>query len=247
MARRGGRPKAVGGLSGSRAAASGGPPESAKPASPRHSKAVHPEWRTSAALSGRLRRAVVERKTHETQVRVRLDLDGHGRSAIETGIGFLDHMLTAFATHGRFDLDVTARGDLHVDAHHTVEDVGIVLGQALMQALGDKAGITRFGHAYVPLDEALSRCVIDLSGRPYLHYGVAFKARQLGTMPTELFEDFFWALADHGRLNLHLDTLRGRNAHHVAETLFKAAGRALSMAVGLDPRVRGVPSTKGSL
>jgi imidazoleglycerol-phosphate dehydratase len=166
---------------------------------------------------------------------------------VATGIGFLDHMLTAFARHGRFDLEAGARGDLHVDAHHTVEDVGIVMGQALTQALGDKAGITRFGHAYVPLDEALSRCVIDLSGRPYLHYGVTFKARQLGTMPTELFEDFFWALADHGRLNLHLDTLRGRNAHHIAETLFKAAGRALSMAVALDPRVVGVPSTKGVL
>jgi imidazoleglycerol-phosphate dehydratase len=198
-------------------------------------------------LAGRLRRAVVERKTRETEIRVRLDLDGQGRSTIETGIGFLDHMLTAFATHGRFDLDVSAKGDLHVDAHHTVEDVGIVIGQALTQALGDKAGITRFGHAYVPLDEALSRCVIDLSGRPYLHYGVTFKAQRLGTMPTELFEDFFWALADHARLNLHLDAIRGRNAHHIAETLFKAAGRALSMAVALDPRVVGVPSTKGVL
>jgi imidazoleglycerol-phosphate dehydratase len=199
------------------------------------------------ALSGKLRRAVVERKTRETQVRVRLDLDGLGRSEIATGIGFLDHMLTAFATHGRFDLDVSAQGDLHVDAHHTVEDVGIVIGQALTQALGDKAGITRFGHAYVPLDEALSRCVIDLSGRPYLHYGVTFKAQRLGDMPTELFEDFFWALADHARLNLHLDMIRGRNAHHVAETLFKASARALRMAVALDPRVQGVPSTKGSL
>jgi imidazoleglycerol-phosphate dehydratase len=216
-----------------------------KPAPARHAKAVLAEPR--AALSGKLRRAVVERKTRETHVRVRLDLDGQGRSEIATGIGFLDHMLTAFATHGRFDLDVSAQGDLHVDAHHTVEDVGIVMGQALAQALGDKAGITRFGHAYVPLDEALSRCVIDLSGRPYLHYGVSFKAQRLGTMPTELFEDFFWALADHGRLNIHLDTLRGRNAHHIAETLFKSTARALSMAVALDPRVTDVPSTKGSL
>jgi imidazoleglycerol-phosphate dehydratase len=199
------------------------------------------------ALAGRLRRAVVERKTRETDIRLFLDLDGQGRSEIATGIGFLDHMLAAFATHGRFDLEVQARGDLHVDAHHTVEDVGIVLGQALKQALGDKAGIVRFGHAYVPLDEALSRCVIDLSGRPWLHFDVAFKARQVGTLPTELFEDFFWALADHARLNLHLDMLRGRNAHHVAETLFKASARALSMAVAIDPRVAGVPSTKGSL
>jgi imidazoleglycerol-phosphate dehydratase len=199
------------------------------------------------ALAGRIRRAVVERKTRETDIRLFLDLDGQGRSEIATGIGFLDHMLTAFATHGRFDLEVSARGDLHVDAHHTVEDVGIVLGQALKQALGDKAGIVRFGHAYVPLDEALSRCVVDLSGRPWLHFDVTFKARAVGTMPTELFEDFFWALADHGRLNLHLDTLRGRNAHHVAETLFKASARALSMAVARDPRVSGVPSTKGSL
>ncbi|MET0555952.1 MAG: imidazoleglycerol-phosphate dehydratase, partial [Vicinamibacteria bacterium] len=136
---------------------------------------------------------------------------------------------------------------LHVDAHHTVEDVGIVLGQALKQALGDKQGIVRFGHAYVPLDEALSRCVIDLSGRPFLHFDVAFKAPMVGTMPTELFEDFFWALADHARLNLHLDALRGRNAHHIAETLFKATARALAMAVAIDPRVTGVPSTKGSL
>jgi imidazoleglycerol-phosphate dehydratase len=193
------------------------------------------------------REARVERKTRETDIRLGLALDGQGRSSISTGIGFFDHMLTALATHGRFDLDVRCRGDLHVDAHHSVEDVGIALGQALREALGDKRGIVRFGHAYVPLDEALSRCVIDLSGRPWLHFGVEFKARQVGTMPTELFEDFFWALADHGRLNIHLDTLRGRNAHHIAETLFKAAARALSMAVALDPRVTDVPSTKGSL
>jgi imidazoleglycerol-phosphate dehydratase len=193
------------------------------------------------------RRAQVHRRTRETDVRVALTLDGHGRAKVATGIGFLDHMLSALATHGRFDLTVACKGDLHVDAHHTVEDVGIGIGQALRAALGDKAGIVRFGHAYVPLDEALSRCVVDLSGRPFLHFGVSFKARQLGTMPTELFEDFFWALADHARLTLHLDTLRGRNSHHIAETLFKATARALSMAVALDTRVRGVPSTKGAL
>ena len=193
------------------------------------------------------RRGNVERKTRETDIRLALDLDGVGRSRIATGIGFLDHMLTALATHGRFDLEVRCKGDLHVDAHHSVEDVGIAMGDALVKALGDKKGIVRFGHAYVPLDEAMSRCVIDLSGRPYLHYDVTFKARQVGTMPTELFEDFFWALADHGRLNIHLETIRGRNAHHIAETLFKSTARALSMAVALDPRVKGVPSTKGSL
>jgi imidazoleglycerol-phosphate dehydratase len=203
--------------------------------------------RTEKASPGAPRHARVERKTRETDIRLRLGLDGSGRSSIATGIGFLDHMLAALATHGRFDLDVSCRGDLHVDAHHSVEDVGIAMGQALRQALGDKRGIVRFGHAYVPLDEALSRCVIDLSGRPWLHFGVEFKARRIGDMPTELFEDFFWALADHGRLNIHLDTLRGRNAHHIAETLFKSTARALSMAVALDPRVRDVPSTKGSL
>jgi len=193
------------------------------------------------------RSAAVARKTRETDVRVRLDLDGEGRSKVATGIGFLDHMLASFATHGRFDLEVRCKGDLHVDAHHSVEDVGIALGQALKEALGDKRGIVRFGHAYVPLDEALSRCVVDLSGRPYLHYGVIFKARQIGAMPTELFEDLFWALADHGRLNVHLDTIRGRNAHHIAETLFKSTARALAMAVARDLRVKGIPSTKGLL
>jgi imidazoleglycerol-phosphate dehydratase len=193
------------------------------------------------------RRGKVARKTRETDIALSLQLEGEGRSRIATGVGFLDHMLTSLATHARFDLDVKCKGDLHVDAHPTVEDVGIALGQALTQALGDKRGIVRFGHAYVPLDEALSRCVIDLSGRPWLHFDVTFKARQVGTMPTELFEDFFWALADHGRLNLHLENLRGRNAHHIAETLFKSTARALGMAVARDPRVKDVPSTKGSL
>ena len=154
-------------------------------------------------------------------------------------------MVTSLATHARFDLEVRCKGDLHVDAHHTVEDVGIALGDALIEALGDKKGIVRFGHAYVPLDEALSRCVVDLSGRPWLHFGVEWKARQVGTMPTELFEDFFWALADHGRLNLHLDNLRGRNAHHIAETLFKATARALRDGGGPRPAGQGRPQHQG--
>jgi imidazoleglycerol-phosphate dehydratase len=193
------------------------------------------------------RAARVARKTRETDIVLGLSLDGAGRSRVRTGIGFLDHMLTSLATHARFDLDVRCRGDLHVDAHHSVEDVGIALGQAVKQALGDKKGIVRFGCAYVPLDEALSRAVVDLSGRPWLHFGVQFRAQRVGDLPTELLEDFFWALVDHGRFNLHLDLVRGRNAHHVAETLFKATARALAAAVVLDPRVVGVPSTKGSL
>jgi len=201
--------------------------------------------KAAAPLAGR--RARIERKTRETDIVLAIDLDGTGQSKVATGIGFLDHMLTALSTHSGIDLDVRCRGDLHVDAHHSVEDVGIVLGQALRQALGDKKGVVRFGHAYVPLDEALSRAVVDLSGRPWLHFGVQWKAQKIGDMPTELFEDFFWALVDHGRFNLHLDVLRGRNAHHVAETLFKATARALRMAVALDARTAGVPSTKGSL
>jgi imidazoleglycerol-phosphate dehydratase len=193
------------------------------------------------------RRARIARKTRETDIALSLDLDGQGRSRVKTGIGFLDHMLTALATHARFDLSVRCKGDLHVDAHHSVEDVGIALGQALKTALGDKKGIVRFGWSHVPLDEALTRVVVDLSGRPWLHYGAAFKARQIGALPTELIEDFFWALVDHGRFNLHLDVIRGRNAHHVAETMFKATARALAMATARDPRVIGVPSTKGSL
>ncbi len=193
------------------------------------------------------RRAELRRATRETDVSLSLELDGGGRAQVATGIGFLDHMLTALCTHARFDLELRCQGDLHVDAHHSVEDVGIVLGDALRQALGDKLGIARFGHAYVPLDEALSRCVVDLSGRPWLHFGVSFPAATIGTLPTELFEDFFWALADHGRLNLHLDCLRGRNSHHIAETLFKATARALRAAVALDPGLAEVPSTKGVL
>lgn len=200
---------------------------------------------TAAARAAR--RVRIERKTRETDVVLALDLDGSGRSKVATGVGFLDHMLTSLSAHSRIDLELRCRGDLHVDAHHSVEDVGIVLGQALKQALGDKKGIVRFGHAYVPLDEALTRAVVDLSGRPWLHFGVQWKAQRIGDMPTELFEDFFWALVDHGRFNLHLDVVRGRNAHHVAETLFKATARALRAAVALDPGAPGVPSTKGSL
>jgi imidazoleglycerol-phosphate dehydratase len=200
-----------------------------------------------SSKNGAGRSAVIARRTNETDITLSLNLDGEGLSRVSTGVGFFDHMLTALAKHAQFDLDLRCKGDLHVDAHHSVEDVGIALGQAVIQALGDKTGIVRFGHAYVPLDEALSRCVIDISGRPFLHYDATFKARQIGTMPTELFEDFFWALADHGRLSIHLEALRGRNAHHIAETLFKATARALSMAVARDPRVKGVPSTKGTL
>ena len=193
------------------------------------------------------RRAAIHRKTRETDVQLFLDLDGRGAAEVSTKIGFLDHMLTSWAVHAGFDLKVDAKGDLHVDPHHTVEDVGIVLGDGLNQALGDKRGIARFGHAYVPLDEALTRCVIDLSGRPFLYWDATFPVPQVGALPCELFEDFFRAFADHGRLNLHLEVLRGRNAHHIAETLFKAAARALAAAVALDPRAKGVPSTKGVL
>jgi imidazoleglycerol-phosphate dehydratase len=193
------------------------------------------------------RRAVLHRKTRETDIQLFLDLDGRGAAEIASGVGFLDHMLTALATHARFDLKLACKGDLNVDPHHSVEDVSIVLGDALVQALGDKQGIARFGHAYVPLDDALARCVVDLSGRPFLHYEVAIPVAQVGSLPTEVIEDFFRAFVDHGRLNLHLDLLRGRNGHHIAEALFKASARALRQAVALDPRVAGVPSTKGVL
>jgi imidazoleglycerol-phosphate dehydratase len=193
------------------------------------------------------RKARIERKTRETDITLALNLDRPSRIRIKTGVGFFDHMLTALAKHSGVGLDVRCRGDLHIDAHHSVEDVGIAFGQALKAALGDKKGITRFGHAYCPLDEALTRAVVDLSGRPWLHFGVVFRAKRIGDMPTELFEDFFWALADHARLNLHLDLIRGRNSHHIAEATFKATARALRMAVALDPRSSGVPSTKGTL
>jgi imidazoleglycerol-phosphate dehydratase len=193
------------------------------------------------------RRAIQSRKTRETSIQLFLDLDGAGAAEIHTGIGFFDHMLTALAMHARFDLKIDCKGDLEVDPHHTVEDVGIVLGQALDQALGERAGILRFGHAYVPLDEALSRAVVDLAGRSYLRYVAPFPSAQVGTLPTELIEDFFRALADNGRLALHLELLNGRNSHHIAESLFKATARALATAAALDPRAAGVPSTKGTL
>jgi len=193
------------------------------------------------------RKARIERKTRETDITLALNLDRASRIRIKTGVGFFDHMLTALAKHSGVGLDVRCRGDLHIDAHHSVEDVGIAFGQALKAALGDKKGITRFGHAYCPLDEALTRAVVDLSGRPWLHFGVVFRAKRIGDMSTELFEDFFWALADHARLNLHLALIRRRNSHHIAEATFKATARALRMAVALDPRSSGVPSTKGTL
>ncbi|MBS3936458.1 MAG: imidazoleglycerol-phosphate dehydratase HisB [Sulfuritalea sp.] len=195
-----------------------------------------------------MRIAEIERNTLETQIRVKLDLDGTGRSRLATGIGFLDHMLDQIARHGLIDLDLEAQGDLHIDAHHTVEDVGIACGQALARAWGDKKGLARYGHAYVPLDEALSRVVIDLSGRPGLSFNVAFSRERIGEFDAELVREFFQGLVNHAAITLHIDNLRGDNAHHQAETVFKAFARALRMAVAPDPRAGGgVPSTKGAL
>jgi imidazoleglycerol-phosphate dehydratase len=195
-----------------------------------------------------MRQAEISRNTLETQVEVRLDLDGAGQGRFDTGVPFFEHMLEQVARHGLIDLEVTARGDLAVDAHHTVEDVGIALGQAFHQALGDKKGIRRYGHAYVPLDEALSRAVVDLSGRPGLSFNVDFKRATIGAFETDLVREFFQGLVNHARITLHIDNLRGENAHHQAETVFKAFGRALRMAVEADPRAAGsVPSTKGAL
>ena len=194
------------------------------------------------------RQAQIERKTLETQIRVSLNLDGTGRSDFKTGVPFLDHMLDQVARHGLIDLEIEAVGDLHIDAHHTVEDLGITLGQALAKALGGKQGIRRYGHAYVPLDEALSRVVIDLSGRPGLVYQVAFTRGLIGAFDVDLFQEFFQGLVNHAGMTLHIDNLRGTNAHHQAETVFKAFGRALRMAVEPDPRMAGIlPSTKGAL
>ncbi|AHF02468.1 imidazoleglycerol-phosphate dehydratase HisB [Marichromatium gracile] len=194
------------------------------------------------------RRAQVARDTLETQIRVTLDLDGTGQGSFRTGVPFLEHMLDQIARHGLIDLQVEAEGDLHIDAHHTVEDIGITFGQALAQALGDKRGIRRYGHAYVPLDEALSRVVVDLSGRPGLTYAVPFTRAQVGAFEVDLFQEFFQGLVNHAALTLHIDNLRGTNAHHQAETMFKAFGRALRMAVEPDPRMAGItPSTKGAL
>jgi imidazoleglycerol-phosphate dehydratase len=194
------------------------------------------------------REAQVTRKTLETQISVKLNLDGAGQASLATGVPFLDHMLEQVAKHGVIDLEVKASGDLHVDAHHTVEDVGITLGQALVHALGDKRGIRRYGHAYIPLDEALSRVVIDLSGRPGLEFNVEFTRARIGEFDVDLIYEFFQGFVNHALATLHLDNLKGRNAHHQAETLFKAFGRALRMACEIDSRISGaLPSTKGSL
>jgi imidazoleglycerol-phosphate dehydratase len=194
------------------------------------------------------RQAKVERKTNETDIAVSLDLDGTGRTQIATGVPFLDHMLDQIGRHGAFDLDIVAKGDLHIDAHHTVEDVGITLGQAFTKALGDKKGIRRYGHAYVPLDEALSRVVVDCSGRPGIEFHIAFTRARIGEFDVDLVHEFFQGFVNHAMVTLHVDNLRGDNAHHQAETAFKAFGRALRMAVEADPRAAGqLPSTKGAL
>ncbi|MFA5730722.1 MAG: imidazoleglycerol-phosphate dehydratase HisB [Acidithiobacillus sp.] len=194
------------------------------------------------------RQAEVERNTLETQIRVTLNLDGSGQADLHTGLPFLDHMIHQIVRHGLFDMRIQAQGDLDIDAHHTVEDIGITLGQAFARAVGDKAGIQRYGHAYVPLDEALSRVVVDLSGRPGLIFAVEFPRAQVGDFDVDLFHEFFQGFVNHAQVTLHLDTLRGSNTHHIAETLFKACGRALRMAVAPDPRMAGaVPSTKGTL
>jgi imidazoleglycerol-phosphate dehydratase len=195
-----------------------------------------------------MRQAQVTRNTLETQIEVRLNLDGGGSSKLATGVGFFDHMLDQVARHGMLDLEVGAKGDLHIDAHHTVEDVGITLGQAFAKAIGDKKGVRRYGHAYVPLDEALSRVVIDLSGRPGLEYSVDYARGLIGEFDVDLVHEFFQGFVNHALVTLHIDNLKGRNAHHQAETIFKAFGRALRMAAELDPRASGtLPSTKGSL
>jgi imidazoleglycerol-phosphate dehydratase len=192
--------------------------------------------------------AEVHRRTSETDIRVRINLDGSGAAQLNTGIGFFDHMLEQIARHGLIDLMIQAQGDLHIDGHHTVEDVGITLGQAFAQAVGDKKGIRRYGHAYVPLDEALSRVVVDFSGRPGLHMRVDFKSGMVGTLDTQLVYEFFQGFVNHAGVTLHIDNLHGDNAHHQCETVFKAFARALRAAVELDPRMSGViPSTKGSL
>jgi len=192
--------------------------------------------------------AQIERNTLETQIKVNINLDGTGLTSFATGVPFLDHMLDQIARHGLIDLDVTAHGDLEIDAHHTVEDVGITLGQAFAKALGDKKGIVRYGHAYIPLDEALSRVVVDFSGRPGLVYNVNFPRALIGSFDVDLFREFFQGFVNHAGISLHIDNLKGVNAHHIAETIFKAMGRALRMAVTFDPRMAGImPSTKGSL
>jgi len=194
------------------------------------------------------RTAKIARDTLETQITAEINLDGSGQSEFNTGVPFLEHMLDQVARHGLIDLNIQAKGDLHIDAHHTVEDIGITLGQAFDKAVGDKKGIRRYGHAYVPLDEALSRVVIDFSGRPGLEMPVDFPRASIGGFDVDLFFEFFQGFSNHAKVTLHIDSIRGRNAHHVAETIFKAFGRALRMALEEDPRMQGVmPSTKGSL
>jgi imidazoleglycerol-phosphate dehydratase len=195
-----------------------------------------------------MRQAQVTRNTLETQISVKVDLDGTGKAVLDTGVPFLDHMLDQVARHGMIDLEIAAKGDLHIDAHHTVEDIGITLGQALAQAIEDKKGLRRYGHAYVPLDEALSRVVVDFSGRPGLELNVEFARARIGEFDVDLINEFFQGFVNHAMVTLHIDNLSGRNAHHQAETVFKAFGRALRMAMEPDPRAAGIiPSTKGSL
>ena len=195
-----------------------------------------------------MRSAKVTRNTLETQISVELNLDGTGRTHFETGLPFLDHMLDQVARHGLLDISIVAKGDLHIDAHHTVEDIGITLGQAFTQTVGDKQGLTRYGHAYVPLDEALSRVVLDLSGRPGLEFNCEFTRATIGEFDVDLFHEFFQGFVNHALVTLHIDNLSGNNAHHQAETIFKAFGRALRMAITLDARMAGMmPSTKGTL
>ena len=193
------------------------------------------------------RTATIERNTKETQIRLHLDVDGRGRADVESGVGFLDHMLTLFAHHGRFDLEVRCAGDLNVDPHHTVEDVGIALGQAIAKAVGDKIGLVRYGHFLLPMDEALVLCALDLGVRPYLVLEATLTNPRLGEMDTELVQDFFQAVADNARMNLHIRQLSGRNTHHIVEAAFKSFARALDAATALDERMEGVPSTKGTV
>jgi len=194
------------------------------------------------------RSAQVERNTLETQINISINLDGTGQSTFVTGVPFLDHMLDQIARHGLIDMKIHCQGDLDIDDHHTVEDIGITLGQAFKQALGDKKGLVRYGHAYVPLDESLSRVVIDFSGRPGLYYEVDFSRAIIGTFDVDLFREFFQGFVNHAGVSLHIDNIKGRNAHHIAETIFKAFGRATRMAITPDPRMQGIiPSTKGSL